>query len=115
MRRNTLTRIVALERALAPGLDPIERVILQVRAVVSDGDLPIYARLEGLPESERTQSEEAVFARCEQAYIDAFSVWTSDELTQIAATVESSRVYPLQPRTWTKGRSRSAHREKGQS
>jgi hypothetical protein len=70
--------------ALAPGLDPIDRVILQVRAAVSDGDLRIYARIEALPESERTQSEQAVFAGCEQAYIVAFSVWTSDELRQIA-------------------------------
>jgi hypothetical protein len=86
MRRNTLNRIVALERSLAPGIDPIDRVILQVGAAVSDGDLRIYARLEALPESERTQSEQAVFARCEQAHIDALSVWTSDELRQIAAT-----------------------------
>jgi hypothetical protein len=102
MRRNTLNRIVALERSLAPGLDPIDRVILQVRAGVSDGDLRIYAGLEALAESERTQSEQAVFARCEQAYIDAFSVWTSDELRQIVATADSSRVFPSQPWTWTR-------------
>jgi hypothetical protein len=94
MRRNTLNRIVALERSLAPGIDPIDRVVLQVRAVVSDGDLRIYARLEALPESERTQSEQDVFARCEQAYIDAFSVWSTDELTQIAATGDA----PTAPR-----------------
>ena len=78
------------------------RAVLQVRAAVSDGDLRIYARHEARAESERTQSEQAVFARCEQAYIEAFSVWTNDELRQIVATADSSRVFPSRPQTWTR-------------
>jgi hypothetical protein len=81
-----------LERSLAPGIDPIDRIILQVRAAVSDGDLRIYAGLETRLESERTQSEQTLFARCDQAYIEAFSVWTSDELKQIVAAADPLQV-----------------------
>ena len=39
MRRQMLNRILALERSLAPGIDPVDRIILQVRAAVSEEDL----------------------------------------------------------------------------
>ena len=86
-----------MERSLAPGIDPIDRIILQVGAAIAQEDLRIYAGLETRPESERTQSEQTVFARCEQAYIEAFSVWTSDELKQIVAAADSSQAFPSRP------------------
>jgi hypothetical protein len=103
MRRNTLNRIVALERSLAPGIDPIDRIILQMRAAVSDGDLRIHASLEALPESERTQSEQTVFERCEQAYIETFSAWTTGELKQIVTSADSSQAFPLRLRAPRRG------------
>ena len=103
MRRNTLNRIVALERSLAPGIDPIDRIILQMRAAVSDGDLRTHASLDAPPESERTQSQQTVFERCKQAYIEVFSVWTSDELKQIVTAADSSEAFPLRLRAPRRG------------
>jgi hypothetical protein len=84
MRRPTLTRILALERSLAPCIDPVLQIVLRVNAAVSKEDLRAYARIEARPEWERTETEQSVFARCEQAYRDAFSVWSTDELRRIA-------------------------------
>ncbi len=35
-------------------------------------------------------------------YSEQASVWTNDELRQIVATADSSRVFPSRPRTWTR-------------
>jgi hypothetical protein len=110
MRRDTLNRILVLERSLAPGIDPIDRILLQVRAAVSAEDLRAYARLEAQPESERTQSEEAAYARCEQAYSEAFSVWTTDELKQIVASLDSSDGFRLRTRRPAKGQTGAERR-----
>jgi hypothetical protein len=78
MRQTTLNRIRNLERILTPGKDAIERIMLKLRFAVAAEDLQSCAQLESRPELERTPSEQALVERCEQAYIETFSAWTTN-------------------------------------